>query len=118
MKKKILILSLVANLIAGAFVLYSFTPKAKNVNEGGGGYLIMRVIETAQLSSDLSVSDGTNLIYHEDLNSTLKVDKMRTNNQAITKKINDFKSQGYEIISSNSGGGDLFRITNYVFVKK
>ena len=86
MKKKILILSLVVNLIAGAFVLYSFTPKAKNVNDGGGGYVIMRVVDVAGgYATELSVSDGITVLDHQDLTSGFKAEKSRENNQIITK---------------------------------
>ncbi len=117
MKKKILIVSLAVNIIAVAFVFYAFTSKAKSTNDGGG-YIVMRVLEAGNGSyGDISISDGNSILDHEDLNSSFKVDKIRLNNQTITKKINDLRTQGYELVSTNSGGQNGL-ITNYVFQKK
>jgi len=118
MKKKILILSVAVNIIAGAFILYAFTPKAKNGNDGGGGYITMRVVDAAGgYSTELSVSDGNTILDHQDLTSGFKAEKSRENNQIITKKMNNIRNQGYELISSNAGGVNG-TVTNYIFLKK
>jgi len=113
MKKKILIASVAVNMIAVAFVFYSFTSKAKSVNDGGG-YIIMHV------GAQISVSDGNSILSQDEQLKPMGMatgkwaEIMRENNQTITKKMNDLKSQGYELVSSN--GGDNY--TNYIFVKK
>ena len=106
MKKKILILSLVANFIAVAFILYAFTPKAKNVNDGGGSkFIILRIFENQGSNlSELSISDGSTVLFTEDLKLNTSTEKINGNNLIIVKKMNDLKDQGYDLVSSNSGG--------------
>src|SRR5438067_10016879 len=102
MKKKILMASLAVNIIAGVFVLWAFTGKAKNVNDSGAGsYISIRVQEGSGLKSGLSVSDGNSILSNIELNTIYSLEKMRENNQNIAKKLNELKSQGYEIVSSN-----------------
>ena len=121
MKKKILIVSLAINIIAGAFIFYSFTSKTKSVSDGGG-YAVMNVYMGGSTANKISISDGSSELSNTDLNPlSINANKwpdiLKENNQIITKKINDLKSQGYELVSSNSGGlsGTLY---NYIFVKK
>jgi hypothetical protein len=102
--------------------LYSFTPKAKNTNENGSGYIILRVVEPGPgiFAGELSVSDGNKVLEYEDLNHSYKLEEIRSNNQTIAKKINELKSKGYELISSNSSSNEKSNVmqTNYIFIKK
>ena len=64
----------------------------------GGGYILMQVN-----GLEISVFDGNSLLDHEDLDYGVPARaKLRIANQTISKKLNDFKIQGYELISSNS----------------
>jgi len=115
MKKKILIVSLVANLIAGAFVFYSFTPKARNTNDGGGGYLVMRVAYGSYITTD-----GKNILSNKDdiRQSTANIEKIKQYSRdgavQLASSINELKAQGYELVSTiNYGAG-----TDFVFLKK
>ena len=119
MKKKILIVSLVVNIIAGAFVFYSFTSKAKNVNDEGG-YMIMNVyhVSTPLYKSEISITDGKTILEQIDLESGWVASKQRENNKTITNKINEIQSKGYGLVSSNSASDGGYMSTNYIFVKK
>ncbi len=109
MKKKILVVSLAVNIIAGAFVFYSFTSKMKNVNDGGG-YIIMSAVR----GSGISITDGISTLESEKIELALSRQNLLEFQQKVAQKLNELKSKGYELISSN--GGD--QNTVYVFVKK
>jgi len=107
MKKKILIVSLAANLIAGAFIFTAFKEKSKSTNDSGG-YIIVNVDDW-----EMTVSDGNTTIDQIDLKSASKAG-FRENNQRIAKELNNLKNKGYELLSSNGGG----IYSNYVLVKR
>lgn len=104
MKRRIIVISLCINLMAGLFILYSFIPKEKkNTNEGGSGYIIV----TADFYvGKLSVTDGQKDLDNQELNNISSIlnsyNKWKENNTVVAKVLNDFALKGYELVSSNT----------------
>jgi hypothetical protein len=113
MKKKILVASLLVNMIAGVFVFMAFKVKEKAKNDSGVGYIVISTTQHA-VQPVLLISDGNTILDQIDINKPYYLDKIKQNIQTIASKLNEYKSKGYELVSSN--GGDFE--TNYVLVKK
>lgn len=113
MKKTWFITLAIIGFAAASLILLSFKSE-----EGSGKFLFMRTFEngSALSNSYIIITNGE---------STIKVVEMpitRPKNQEevsklISKEIAAILAQGYKLTGTNSGGGDTFLITNYIFEK-
>ena len=102
-------------LLTSAFLVFSSFQSTENAEK----YLYVRVFESLNslYSSSILISNG------ESITKTVKLSVMRPRNLeknvlAISKTLNEVKSQGYRIVSSSSGGNQAFTQTDYVFQKE
>ncbi len=115
MKKPIVLIILSLLFVAtGITILTSFTPVA---NENS--FIVVRILETpdAVVSSRITISDGTTIL------KTIPLSPMFPKNEGqnllkIVAELNELKTNGYTLISSNSGGSSNEFVINYVFEKK
>ena len=115
--KKIFLISLTALVLIGSIsTLMSFKSSTKEES-----IIVVRVFErhlnTAIVEPKIIISDGTKIIKIVDLEQS-KSKTIENNTLKIAAELKEIKSQGYILISSNSGGGDAFPVTNYIFEKK
>jgi hypothetical protein len=113
MKKTTLISTLSIALLTGiAIVFMSFTSSTKE-----NKIIVVRTFETINApGANISITDGI------EISQKVPLDILRKNGDdnilKIATALNDIKSKGYTLVSSNSSGGDGFIITNYVFEKE
>ncbi|WP_109829680.1 hypothetical protein [Reichenbachiella versicolor] len=82
-----------------------------------GEYLIMRTVETTIFwPSQISIAYPDGKLEEIPLLG-LKKKKLGENAALILKKINELKSQGYELVTSNGGNSDNAIVHTYVFKK-
>ncbi len=80
--------------------------------------IVVRTFETvnALYSAKLTVFDGA------EISKTIPLDLLKKNGDEnalkIVSTLNEIKSKGYMLVSSNSGGADGNIITNYIFEKR
>lgn len=114
--KKIKLTSLIlAGSIIVLLAILSFKPAA---NENS--YLIVRTIETQYAGfSKILISDGSSIIKTIELQRMfVKSAKVTENFLTIAKALEEVRTQGYILITSNSSGGYDYMVANYVFEKK
>ncbi|MEI6436054.1 MAG: hypothetical protein WCP32_14505 [Bacteroidota bacterium] len=113
--KKVLIVSLIiVGLTGGVFTMTSFK-SAPNEHS----YIIVRTVETQYKGfGKILVSDGVTIIKTIELEKMfLKSAKVTENFLRIANALEEVRSQGYTLISSNSAGGYEYLVTNYIFQK-
>lgn len=103
----------------GLFTVYvaitSFKPSQSTNN-----YLIVRTVET-QYSGfhKILISDGNSIIKTVELERMfVKSAKVTENFSLIAQALEEVRSQGYVLVSSNSAGGYEYMVTNYIFEKR
>jgi hypothetical protein len=115
MKKVTLISLFLAGTIIVLFGIMSFK-SAPNEHS----YLIVRTIETQYAGfSKILISDGSTIIKTIELERMfLKSAKVTENFLTISMALEEVRSQGYVLITSNSSGGYEYMVANYIFEKK
>ena len=119
MKKKILIISIAVNIIAGAFVLMGFESlKEKETGNIDGPYIYVSVVldDNIHVKNEIIINDRNKKLDE----IALKRGDDINNNIILTNKLSEFKNENYEIVSTSSfsiSGGQGSN-TNYVLEKK
>lgn len=115
MKKSILI-GLVSIILLGSIVSLMSFKSSPPVDDA---YIVVKTHEShnKMLKAYVLVTNGTEIIKTIDL-ETARPKQANDNLLIITSVLNDIKSQGYTLISSNSSCSEWMAMTNYIFEKK
>ena len=116
--KKIFVISLTTLVLIGVVsALMSFKSSSKEES------IIVVTVFGKIISTSIGpepkiiISDGTKIIKTVELEIS-KSKTIENNILKIVTELKEIKSQGYVLVSSNSGGGDAVQITNFVFEKR
>lgn len=95
MKNKIIAISLLLNLIAVGFILYSFIPKPIDVDDSNAKYISLNLDWSA---GKMYVCDGQNIYDEKEISMMANPKKRIAQNQDLINELNRLSSKGYEVV--------------------
>jgi hypothetical protein len=116
MKKIFFTCLFIFTLIGSTCVLMSFKSDSKEEN-----LIVVKIFESdggaIMVSPKIIISDSNTILHSIELEKNGNK-KCESNSLKITAALKMIKNQGYQLVSSNSGGDAILMTTNYVFEKK